>query len=199
MCYYLNGQFQGQRVNCAVAGFHVVYHFIAQNMEKVILFFFNFVLLLTVWQRNKLYHRSILIILTVGTMIIIDNCCNNNKAISHTANVWAFWILHIRDFEFSMLRWSRLHVETVLIVMDCSFTILFYKLLIFTTSIMRLVNKQTKIKKLKETFSVRWICCSFKDGCFSHNNIFFFLPPNMVSNIVCIVMIIMLLICCVRQ
>jgi len=45
-------------------------------------------------------------------------------------------------------------VETVLIVMDCSFTILFYILLIFTTSITRLVNKQTKIKILKEKCKV---------------------------------------------
>ena len=89
-------------------------------------FFFNFVQLVTVWQRNKLYHRSILIILTMWIMIIIDNCCNNNKAVSHTSKCLRFLnSTYMCNFEFSMLRWSRLHVETALIVMHCSFTILF--------------------------------------------------------------------------
>jgi len=43
-----------------------------------------------VWQRNKLYYRSILIIVTMGIMIIIDNCCNNNKAISHNSKCVSF-------------------------------------------------------------------------------------------------------------
>jgi hypothetical protein len=42
----------------------------------------------------------------------------------------------------------------VLIGTDCSFTILFYILLILTTSITRLVHKQTKTKKWKEKCKV---------------------------------------------